>query len=129
MLLDFIRGMKILCFGNEFVEQDSLAKKLADELKVDGVEFIKCDALEGIKGDIIILDVVKGLNDVRLIPLEKIKDFHPVSLHDFDLGTELKLRKSIGEINKVTIFGIPMKGDKENIKQGIIKLINDIRKE
>ena len=121
--------MKVLCFGNEFVEQDSLAKKLADELKVDGVEFIKCDSLEGIKGDVMILDVVKGLNDVRLIPLEKIKNFHPVSLHDFDLGTELKLRQTIGEINKVTIFGIPMKGDKENIKQGIIKLINDIRKE
>ena len=121
--------MKILCFGNEFVEQDSLAKKLADELKIDGVEFIKCDSLDRIKGDIIILDVVKGLNDVRLIPLEKVKDFHPVSLHDFDLGTELKLRQSIGEINQVTIIGIPMSGDTDSIKQGIIKLINDIRKD
>jgi len=121
--------MKILCFGNEFVEQDSLAKKLADEISVDGVEFIKCDSLEGIKGDITILDVVKNLDDVRLIPLEKIKDFHPVSMHDFDLGTELKLRKSIGEINNVTIIGIPMQGNIESIKQGIIKLINEIRKD
>jgi len=121
--------MKVLCFGNEFVEQDSLAKKLAGELKIDGVEFIKCDSLEGIKGDITILDVVKGLNEVKLIPLEKIKDFHPVSMHDFDLGTELKLRKAVNEINKVTIIGIPMQGNTESIKQGIIKLINDIRKD
>jgi len=119
--------MKILCFGNEFVEEDSLAKELADELEIDGVEFIKCDSLDGIKGDIIILDVVKNLDDVRLIPLDKVKDFHPVSMHDFDLGTELKLRKSIGEIKDVTIIGIPMNGDKENIKQGIIKLINELR--
>jgi hypothetical protein len=120
--------MKVLCFGNEFVEEDSLAKQLADELKIDGVEFIKCDSLDGIKGDVVILDVVKGLNDVRLIPLDKVKDFHPVSMHDFDLGTELKLRKSIGEINDVKIIGIPMQGDEEIIKQGIIKLINDTRK-
>ena len=121
--------MKVLCFGNEFVEEDSLAKKLADELKIDGVEFIKCDSLEGIKGDIVILDVVKGLNEVRMIPLEKIKDFHPVSMHDFDLGTELKLRKAVKEIGNVKIIGIPMQGDLENIKQGIIKLINELRKE
>lgn len=119
--------MKILCFGNEFVEQDSLAKKLADEIKIKGIEFIKCDSLAGIKGDITILDVVKNLDEVRLIPLEKIKDFHPVSMHDFDLGTELKLRKSVGEINNVTIIGIPMQGNIESIKQGIIKLINELR--
>lgn len=120
--------MKILCFGNEFVEEDSLAKNLADELVVDGVDFVKCDSFDGISGDVVILDVVKGIDDVRLIPLGKIKDFHPVSMHDFDLGTELKLRKSIGEINNVKIIGIPMQGDKEIIKQGIIKLIKDIRK-
>ena len=119
--------MKVLCFGNEFVEEDSLAKQLADELRMPDVEFIKCDSLDGIKGDVVILDVVKGLDDVRLIPLEKVKDFHPVTMHDFDLGTELKLRKSVGEINKVTIIGIPMQGNKEDIMQGIIKLINELR--
>jgi len=121
--------MKVLCFGNEYLEHDSLAKELADELQIDGVEFIKCDSLDGIKGDIVILDVVKDLKDVRLIPLDKVKDFHPVTMHDFDLGTELKLRKSIGEIKNVTIIGIPMHGSKETIKQGIIKLINELRKE
>ena len=119
--------MKVLCFGNEFVEEDSSAKQLADELRMPDVEFIKCDSLDGIKGDVVILDVVKGLDDVRLIPLEKVKDFHPVTMHDFDLGTELKLRKSVGEINKVTIIGIPMQGNKEDIMQGIIKLINELR--
>ncbi len=119
--------MKVLCFGNEFVEEDSLAKQLADELNIDGVDFIKCDSLDGIKGDVVILDVVKGIDDVRLIPLDKVRDFQPITMHDFDLGTELKLRKSVGEINNRTIIGIPMQGDKEIIKQGIIKLINELR--
>ena len=119
--------MKVLCFGNEFVEEDSLAKQLADELNIDGVDFIKCDSLDGIKGDVVILDVVKGIDDVRLIPLDKVRDFQPITMHDFDLGTELKLRKSVGEINNITIIGIPMQGDKEIIKQGIIKLINELR--
>jgi Ni,Fe-hydrogenase maturation factor len=115
--------MKVLCFGNEFVKEDSLAKELADELKIDGVEFIKCDSLEGVSGDVVILDVVEGIQDVVLIGLNKIKDFHPVSMHDFDLGTELKLRKEIGEIKDVKIIGIPMKGDKEQIKKNIKKIL------
>ena len=72
--------MKIYCFGNEFIKQDSLAKKLADEIKIKDVELVKCDSLEGINGDIVILDVVKGIKDVMIIDgMEKIKDFHPIS--------------------------------------------------
>ncbi|MEM4264084.1 MAG: hypothetical protein QW666_04310 [Candidatus Woesearchaeota archaeon] len=119
--------MKIYCFGNEFIKQDSLAKKLADEIKIKGVELVKADSLEGINGDIVILDVVKGIKDVMIIDnLEKIKEFHPVSAHDFDIGTELKLRKAIGDIGKVTIIGIPMKGNKEEIKEKVKKIIETI---
>jgi len=117
--------MKIYCFGNEFIKQDSLAKKLADEIKIKGIEFVKADSLEGIDGDIVILDVVKGIKDVTIIDdVEKIKEFHPISAHDFDIGTELKLRKAIGGIGKVIIIGVPMKGNKEEIKEKVKSYIN-----
>lgn len=118
--------MKVYCFGNEFIKQDSLAKKLADEIKIKGVEFVKADSLEGIGGDIVILDVVKGIKDVILLDdIEKIKEFHPISAHDFDIGTELKLRKAIGDIGKVIIIGIPMKGNIAEIKEKVKSYINN----
>ena len=33
--------MKIYCFGNEFIKEDSLAKKLADEIKIKGLSLLK----------------------------------------------------------------------------------------
>ena len=120
--------MKIYCFGNEYIESDSMAKKIADELKISGVEFIKTDSVEGIKGDIVILDVVKVIKEVKLITdLNKIKEFYPITCHDFDLGTQLKLRKTIGEINSVKIIGVPMHGDISEIKSQVVKFINEIR--
>lgn len=116
--------MKIYCFGNEYIEQDSMAKKIADSLEIEGVEFIKADSIEGISGDLVILDVVKGITEVKMIDnIDKIKEFYPVSAHDFDLGTELKLRKAVGETNSVKIIGVPMEGDIEEIKEKVKHLI------
>lgn len=116
--------MKIYCFGNEYVPQDSMAKRLADSLEIEGIEFIKADSIEGISGDIVILDVVKGITEVKVIDdIDRIKEFYPVSAHDFDLGTELKLRKSVGEIGAVKIIGVPMEGDIEEIKENVKKVI------
>jgi hypothetical protein len=105
-----------------------MAKRIADSLEISGVEFIKADSIEGISGDIVILDVVKGITDVRILEdIDRIKEFYPVSAHDFDLGTELKLRKAVGELGKVTIIGVPMEGDIEDIKAQVVKFINEIR--
>ncbi|MBN1644587.1 hypothetical protein JW851_00925 [Candidatus Woesearchaeota archaeon] len=120
--------MKIYCFGNEYVPQDSIAKKIAESLFIPGIEFIKTDSLEGISGDIVILDAVKGIRDVKIIEdIAQIKEFYPISAHDFDLGSELKLRKAVGEIGSVKIIGIPMEGDVEKIKAEVAKFINKIR--
>ena len=117
--------MKIYCFGNEYVSCDSMAKRIADSLEMEGVEFIKTDSIEGISGDIVILDVVKGIKEVKVLTdIDKIKEFYPISAHDFDLGTELKLRKAVGELGKVTIIGVPMTGDIEDIKEKVKHLIH-----
>ncbi len=117
----------ILCFGNEFIKQDSLAKELADELTIPNHKFIKCNSpneLLNIKGDIIIMDVVKGIDKVIIIKdLDQLKTNKLYSLHDFDLAFFLKLMKETGKISSIKIIGIPQKGNKEKIKQQIKKLI------
>lgn len=119
--------MKIHCLGNEFLECDSIAKKIADTLQISGVEFVKTDSLERIKGDIIILDAAEGIKKTKVITdLDKIQTIYPVSAHDFDLGTELKLRKAMGEIRNVTIIAVPMKGNEEEIKKEIQKAVKEI---
>lgn len=122
--------MKIYCFGNEFLENDSLAKEIADEIKIDGVSFIKCDSPTDIvleEKEIIILDVVESIDKTIIIDdINQLKDNKIYSLHDFDLSFFLQLMKKTNQINKVRIIGIPMKGNKENIKEDIIKIINKI---
>lgn len=120
--------MKIYCFGNEFLKNDSLAKEIADEIKIDGVNFLKCDSPTDIvleEKEIIILDVVEDIDKTIIIDdINQLKDNKIYSLHDFDLSFFLQLMKKTNQINKVRIIGIPMKGNKENIKEDIIKIIN-----
>ena len=124
--------MKIYCFGNEFLDYDSLAKELADEISLPGIEFIRCNSPEDIfleEKHIIILDVVEGIDKTILITdPDQLKDNNIVSLHDFDLGFFLKLMKETKQINKISIIGIPMKGDKQEIKKEIIDNIKNIQK-
>jgi len=122
--------MKIYCFGNEFLEYDSLAKEMADEIKIPDIEFKKCCSPEDIfleEDKIIILDVVEGIKDVILIDnIDQLKDNQISTLHDFDLSFFLKLKKELGELKEVKIIGIPMEGDKEKIKEEIKKKINNL---
>ena len=124
--------MKVFCFGNEFLENDSLAKEIADELVIDDVEFIKCDSPDEIfleEGRIVILDVVEGIDDVMLIEdINKLSDDGICSLHDFDLRYFLKLKDKIGQIDNIKIIGIPMKGDKEELKKKIEEKIEKMKK-
>ncbi len=114
---------KILCFGNEFLKQDSLAKELADELKIPNTEFIKCSSINDVlkaEGNIVLMDVVKGIKKVTIInDINKLKINRLYSLHDFDLGFFLKLLKETGKIKSITIIGIPQKGNKEEIKKQV----------
>jgi len=123
--------MKIYCFGNEFLENDSLAKELADEIVLPDIKFIKCNSPEEIfleEENITILDVVENINKVILIEdIDQLKDNHISTLHDFDLSFFLRLKKEIGEINDVKIIGIPMKGNKKKIKLETISKIKQIQ--
>lgn len=113
----------ILVFGNPLVEEDNLAVETAKELKIPGYGFKLCNSLSDVlsqKGDLIILDVVENLKKTTLIKdIDQIKPSKSLTAHDFDLGFNLKLMKTLGKIKEVKIIGIPQKGDKEKIKKDI----------
>lgn len=129
------KNTKVLCFGNEFFGKDKIAKEIAEEIKIPGVEFIKCDTPEKFfftnffnknknYKNLFILDVAKNIKKVTLIEdLNKIKNIKSITLHDFDLSFFLKLKKELEKDFKIKIICIPMKGNKKKIIGEIKKII------
>lgn len=116
--------MRMLVFGNPLAEKDSAAVRIADRLdgKVAGIEFVKFDAAEDLEKEgeeLVIMDVVAGLKEPRLIELEELElSSKPISLHGFDLLWTLLLLKKIGKIKKATIIGVPAKkGVRESLPE------------
>lgn len=106
--------MKVLVFGNPLVKEDSLALRLIPELNklIPNVEFIEIEPTEGLEKfgkDLIILDVVEGIDEIVIIEdFEQLGLSQVYSMHDFDLAYNLKLLKKIGKIDTIKIIGIPM---------------------
>jgi len=106
--------MKVLVFGNPLLENDSLPLKLLPKLRerFSDVEFKEIDPTEDLEDegrDLVILDTVEGIDNV--IELNSIEQLHAnkvYTMHDFDLGYNLKLLKKIGKIDSVWIIGVPM---------------------
>jgi len=103
--------MRVLCFGNELVDNDDTALRVCELLKGDfpNVEFIVCHDPSKIlehAGDTVILDVVKGIDHVHFIDDELLKERKLYTLHDFDLGFFIKLVREIGGPNP-RILGLP----------------------
>jgi hypothetical protein len=112
--------MKVSVFGNPDLKEDSLVVRLVPKLKkkLPGVEFKVEDPVEGLRppedGLWVILDVAKGIEGVRVVnDLDKLIDERRVSLHDYDLGMELKLLKKLGKIKELRLIMVAM-GMKED---------------
>jgi len=112
--------MLVYVFGNQIVHEDAGALKAADHLKdkVGKIEFVVVNPNEDLpfagEEKIILMDAVEGIDKVTLIDendLDKLIIAKSVSVHDFDLGFQLKYLKKLGKLNKVTIIGLP-KGKK-----------------
>ena len=119
---------KIYVFGNHLVKEDSLPLKLIDKLRREfpNIEFEEFDTVEDVelKKELNIIDSVKGIKKVELIEdLEKIITDKIYSIHDFDLGYNLKLLKKIKMIEKVRILGIPMKINESEAFDQLKKMI------
>lgn len=117
--------MKVLVFGNPFIENDSLVLKLLPRLreKFPDIEFKEIDPTEGLEDegrDLIILDSVEGIGEVMVIDsIEQLHANKVYSMHDFDLGYNLKLLKKVGKIDSVRIIGVPMGISEDEVMGGL----------
>ena len=109
--------MKVYVFGNEDLEDDSVSLSVAKKLEgeVEGVEFFYVKPNEDLpfagEEEVFILDAVEGLTKVKIIEdIDKLSRIKSVSVHDFDLGFQLKYLKKLGKLEKVVIIGLPQAG-------------------
>jgi len=111
----------ILSIGNEYLEQDNLAIKLAKSLKIPGFKFhiVNEDEVNNFEKPVI-LDVVKGLKEIKVFDdVDKFRTVKSVSAHDLDLGFHLKLLKEMGELKDVRIIGLPQNARLEDMKKSL----------
>ena len=123
--------MKVYVFGNIDVPEDNQAIIAAKNLKNKNPEinFIFISPNEDVpfvgEPKVIILDAVQGIDQVELIAgsdLEKLLISPRGSVHDFDLGFQLKYLKKLGKIGEVFIIGLPMQGEIDYLRiQSILR--------
>jgi hypothetical protein len=112
---------KIYVFGNEYLENDNFAGKVAGQLH--DVELVYCrspDELLEAEGDITILDVVKNIKEPMMISdVSRLKVNNMMSLHDFDLGYFLNLMRELDMNKNIKIIGIPMNGIARDVAEKV----------
>ncbi len=123
--------MKVYVFGNKDVPEDNSAIKAAKELenKIPDVSFIFIKPNEDVpfvdEKKVVILDTVQGIAQVELIEGDDIgKLILPSrgSVHDFDLGFQLKYLKKLGKLGEVFIIGLPQVGELDYLRiQSILR--------
>jgi len=111
--------MKIYVFGNWDLEFDNNALKVTEKLSkdFDSLKFIEVKpnqdvSFEG-EDNVVILDVIEGLKEARVFDekhIDKLVLSPRNSVHDFDLGFQLKYLKKLGKIKNVKIVGLPRTG-------------------
>lgn len=122
---------KIYIFGNPLLPFDNMPNKLAPELEraFPKIDFIIADPNENLKpenGKLVIIDTVIGPKKVVVMDEVKKIELSPAySMHDLDLGFNLKLLKKIGKLKKITIFGIPNNLSKKKALVQLTALLRD----
>ena len=108
--------MKVYVFGNEDLQEDSAAIKTAEKFTGQkDLEFVFVKPNEDLpfvnEEKVVIMDVVAGVDKVQVIgdnELNKLVLPPRNSVHDFDLGFQLKYLKKLGKLGEVKIIGLPM---------------------
>lgn len=108
--------MKVYVFGNKDVGGDVVALEAANKLEgeVKDVEFVVVNPNEDLpfaeENGVVIMDAVHGIEKITLIDesdLDRLKTDNSVSVHDYDLGFQLKYLKKLGKLKKISIIGLP----------------------
>jgi hypothetical protein len=120
--------VRFLVAGNAIIKEDGgdLLKLVpALRRRFKNHEFTEYDPNEGMSGEVWIIDTIKGINSVLLLSerdIDKVEVPPNVSMHDFDIATQLKLYINLGIVTKVHIIAIPY-GKVNKLKKEIIDLI------
>jgi len=107
--------MTIYVFGNPDVSEDKIAFTVAANLKnTPGLEFVFVKPNEDLpfvsQKNPVILDAVQGISTITLIDethIDKLIVDRSTTVHDFDLGFQLKYLKKLEKLNRFTIIGLP----------------------
>ena len=111
--------------GNQLVDEDALPLKLAPLLRTEfpEIEFKEFDPTENLPEDtdeLIMIDTVRGIKEPHVFTdIDQFVNQATYSLHDFDLGWQLKLYKKLRMIDKVKIIGVPENG---KLKETFMKI-------
>lgn len=113
----------IFIFGNPDLNFDSLPLKILPFLKAKfpDINFEIKDPNEELEApeELTIIDTIEGIDQIKIF--DGLENFigHPhVSLHDFDLYSQLKYLKKLGKLKRIKIIGLPpILSEKEAIKE------------
>lgn len=112
---------ELYVFGNEYLAQDSMARRVAAHLH--DVDIRHCRSPDDLldAGDTItILDVAQDTDRVRtLTDVSALKTRNLVSLHDFDLAYFLNLLEAIGNHKNILIIAVPATGEPERLARDV----------
>jgi Ni,Fe-hydrogenase maturation factor len=109
--------MKVYVFGNPDSLQDNQAIQAVKKLKkrVNDVEFVMIKPNEDLsfadESNVVIMDAVQGIQTIQIFnenDIEKLTYTPRNSVHDFDLGFQLKYLKKLGKLKHISIIGLPI---------------------
>ena len=120
---------QVWIFGNPDLEQDSLPLKILPKLKeyLPDTEFIIKDPNEewDLPKHLNIIDTIHGLK--KITTFTSLKDFSGgprITMHDFDLLTNLRWLAKLNKLPPFTIIGLPQQAKAKETIITITKILN-----
>jgi len=114
-----MKQRKVYVFGNPDVSSDNRVFEVVSEMekKMGDINFVRIGLNKDLpfenEDNSLLIDTIQGIDKVEIFDLEDINKYllsSRTSVHDFDLGFQLKYLKKIGKLGKIRIIGIPQKG-------------------
>ncbi len=126
-----MKRKKIYVAGNPLVKTDSVPLKIMSKLQraFPGMEFIELEPTDNLPDEksLNIIDTVIGIDSVKVIDdIDAIVTGKVYSLHDFDLGFNLKLMKKTGKLNRVNIIGVPAHFSEAEAMKGVARQLKKL---